>query len=367
MIRRLASTWMSLTTFVFLGACSQAGEGNTKQVDPATIVDAGLLRPVDEDDCQEATDFDDDGLVGDCDNCRKRANPKQADRDRDGLGDACDGCDDLRDEMCGADVTLDLPGGSAETMVLGVIYEVPARKRRLYEDLVRPLCLPEHLLGALRLYRTEGSPIGDVTESWFDLKSDQYGDEGFQNEGIFIAEKDRWFYEPTASIGGWKKQYVTEIKWTKTKQGWTAVHEIAGQPLLSLSFRRASYDGKLPAYLDAYMNDPPESSKQPEPEYILSPADFEGTEYGSIDPVVYDSTWVPSGPVAKETELGLVTITWKKPKRSVAGLDLRWMELLPETGAELPGYLVWKTPSATADTQSLMHKARGYGECSAIR
>ena len=33
--------------------------------------------------------------------------------------------------------------------------------------------------------------------------------------------------------------------------------------------------------------------ERPEPQYVLSPADYKGTEYETVDPVVYDSTWVP--------------------------------------------------------------------------
>jgi hypothetical protein len=38
------------------------------------------------------SDFDGDGVPNDMDNCRRVANPEQADRDHDGVGDACDNC-----------------------------------------------------------------------------------------------------------------------------------------------------------------------------------------------------------------------------------------------------------------------------------
>jgi len=353
-----------------LFGCIIAGctDSNEQGTDPNLGV---VVDPAELEDCVTAPDFDEDGLVGKCDNCPRRSNPDQADTDNDMVGDACDGV---------GDVTFTLPNGGLNRAI-GVTFEVASDKHALFEQLTRPMCMPRYKLAMLRMYSFDDVPFApqQAKENWIDLKSDQYGVEGWQNEGIFIPESFRYFYEPTAAVGGWKKQYITDTLWEETSTGMRATNTVGDQVLWQLEFTRGEYDKKQPAYLSYYMDNPVDYVDRPEPTYILSPAELapvvpapgqspDPISYATTEPTVFDSTWTPSGPLVKTLERGTVRLTWSKPTLPAdMKLDLRWMDLLPPSGSTFPGWYLTKDPTPAAKQQKLEHLSRGPGECSLLK
>jgi len=326
-------------------------------IDPAVLAD-----------CARAPDFDEDGLRGKCDNCPKRKNADQADTDKDGVGDACDGI---------GDVTMTLPNGGLNR-IIGVTFEVAPDKHALFEQLSRPMCMPKRKLAMLRMYSFNDVPFApqQAKENWIDLKSDQHGVEGWQNEGIFIPQLYRYFYEPTAFIGGWKKQFITDTVWEETSTGLRATNKVGDQVFWQLEFTRGAYDTNQPAYLRYYMDNPVDYVDRPEPSYILSPAELapvfplpgqsaDPISYATTEPTVYDSIWKPSGPIIKTLERGTVKITWNKPTVPAdMKLDLRWLDLLPPSGSTFPGWYIQKERTEASKEVNLDHLSRGPGECS---
>lgn len=311
-------------------------------------------------------DRDDDGHIDACDGCPSRANADQVDSDGDGLQDACDGCAG-DDPACGADVDTTLPMGS-DSKIIGVAYDVPEHLYAHFDMLSLPLCAPRNRSVLLRVYSFQDTPFAPLNakESWVDLRADHYGTVGWQNEDILIPEAVRFFYEPTAALGGWKKQYVTDTVFEQTDNGWSASHLIDGEEFYRLDFTAGGYEGGLPPHLDQVMQHPPDFGSLPEPQYILSPADFNGNEYETVEPVVYDSAWIPDGPMDESFELGMVKVTWKRPNLPEGlTIDLRWMDLLPKSGSVFPGYFVHRAPAEGTTEQQLRHLTRGIGECRA--
>jgi hypothetical protein len=285
-----------------------------------------------------------------------------------GSGAACQGGRGgfFADLMCNVGLDMNVPfGGAVET--IGVVFEVPGDRVGRHDELARPLCPPGRRLAALRTHRMHDTPLEGTTahETWIDLRSSQYGVEGWRNQGMFIPEEVRWFYEPTADLGGWKKQYVSETQFEQTSSGWTATNYVDGQLFTRLEFRRSAVGADVPAHLRAYLDQPLDMVGHPEPHYILKPADFDPALYDSVDPVVYDSRWTPLGPVEESVEVGTVRITWARP--SGTSFDLRWMDLLPPSGTELPGYYFRKSPEPGTTEQRFTHDSRGYGECAPWR
>jgi hypothetical protein len=272
----------------------------------------------------------------------------------------------MADLMCAAGIDMTLPYGS-DLFTIGIVFDVSEDGGGRFDELIRPLCAPSRRMAAFRIHRMEDTPLpGFVAhESWIDLKASQFGVEGWRTQGMFIPEEVRWFYEPTAGLGGWKKQYVSETRWEQTADGWSATNLVNGQLFTRLEFRRGEIPSDLPSHLRAYLEQPLDLEDHPEPDYILQPADFDPSLYDRIDPVVYDSRWTPLGPVDEHVEVGTVRITWERP--SGTDFDLRWMDVLPPSGTELPGYFVHKVPGPDTTEQQFTHRSVGYGECAPWR
>jgi hypothetical protein len=270
------------------------------------------------------------------------------------------------DLMCRMDLELELPYGS-DVLTLGVLFEVPDDGADRFEELTHPLCAPERRLAVLRSHWMHDTPLPgiDAHETWIDLRASQFGVEGWRNQGMFIPEDVRWFYEPTAGLGGWKKQYVSETRWDETDDGWQVTSWMNGEVFARLEFRRGELPPDVPSYLKVHLDQPLDLEDHPEPHYVLQPADFDPTLYDTVDPVVYDSRWTPQGPVDERVEVGTVRLTWARPAGT--DFDLRWMDLLPPSGTELPGYLVHKVPDPDTTDQLFTHRSTGYGECAPWR
>ena len=71
------------------GGARDRGRGNTRDAGRAAARDAGAGAPT-SDAGKAAVDADGDGVDSVADNCPDHTNPDQADRDRDGVGDACE-------------------------------------------------------------------------------------------------------------------------------------------------------------------------------------------------------------------------------------------------------------------------------------
>ncbi|MEZ5567053.1 MAG: thrombospondin type 3 repeat-containing protein [Halioglobus sp.] len=361
-IRRGIIGFASALLVIALWGCDDASDGDGK-----TIVQQAVLELGDPGTCDAPLhrgDSDADGIIDACDGCPRRANPAQTDTDGDGIQDACDGCDALTQD-CGIDRN-DVIGLGNDTKIIGVAFDVAPDAHGLFDELSLPLCAPARRTALLRTYRFANAPAQGLTayETWIDLRADHYGTLGWQNEGIFVPENVRYFYEPTAFYGGWKKQFHTRTRLEQTESGWRATSSVDDQLLLELVFVREDYNGGLPTHLDSVMRNPPDTVQTTEPQYILDPADFNGDEYLTTSPLIYDSLWVPVGSGTESVELGRVTINWARPSiRPEMKLNLRWMDLLPPSGSSFPGYYLHKVPGPETNRQNFIHVSKGYGEC----